>query len=125
MDSRANVRRISSPAETQDETSGLQGDTWVTVYASTPIRIKTPGNAARVANARRETVGGINITQALAQAYMPARVTDLLNDDVIEIVSGEWAGTVWRVLEATVGDQLTSRRVPVLETSRPAEWDRP
>lgn len=121
MTSRANVHRISGSSG-QDEGTGLQGVTWETVHADIPFRLKAPGNTASVGNIRLETVGGIEISQALGQGYMPVAINDLLDNDVIEVTVGEWAGTVWRVLEATVGDQLTSRRVPMLQIDRPQEW---
>lgn len=121
MTSRATIHRATAGAP-QNEVTGLKGSTWTAVATAVPLRLKA-GSASSAGNIRREVVGGIELSQSLAQGYMPAATTGIRDNDLIEITSGEWAGTVWRILEATKGDQLTSRRLPLIETTRPAEWD--
>jgi hypothetical protein len=53
---------------------------------------------------------------------MPWDTTDLADGDYLDVISGEWAESVFRVVEAVKGDQRTARRVPVAEVSRPEEW---
>mgnify|MGYP003296445539 CR=1 FL=1 len=72
--------------------------------------------------AEEDRIGGVTFDQATAVGHMPASLTDLADGDLLDITSGEWAGSVFRVVEAVKGDQHTARRVPIVEVPRPEEW---
>lgn len=114
MTSRVNVRRTTGRM-VQSETTGRQVPQWRIVHADLPFRLK--GGRSRTV-----TIGGVEFEEATAEGSLPADTLDLKDGDLLEVVAGEWAGTVWRVVEAVKGDQRTARRVPVAETGRPAEW---
>ena len=62
------------------------------------------------------------LDQATAVGSLPWDTTDLRDSDLIDVVTGEWAGSVFSIVEAVKGDQKTARRVPVVEVPRPEEW---
>lgn len=118
MTSRVTVRRQSGTAT--DPETGLEGPGWVSVYADLPFRLG--GSSSGDGGTRRVTIGGVEYQQATAVGHMPADTTDLRDGDLLEITSGEWSGSVFRIIEAVKGDQKTARRVPIVEVSRPGEW---
>lgn len=104
----------------QNETTGIEAQTWTQTYA-TPARLSSQGSK-RGAGAKGLTPGGVAWEQADRILHLPATVTDLVTGDVAQITAGESTGTFWRVLEATRHDQMTARRVPVLQVDRPEGW---
>lgn len=114
MTSRATVRRKTGNM-VQDEDTGREVPEWAVIHTDLPFRLVPKGQ--RVVN-----IGGVEFSEATARGDMPHDTTDLLDDDHIDITSGEWSGTALRVLEAVKGDQRTARRVPVVEVDRPTEW---
>lgn len=105
---------------TQNETTGVEAQSWTLVVA-TPARLAAMG-AARGAGAKSLRPGGVVWEQADRTMHLPATVADLVTGDVVEITAGQSVGTFWRVLEATWHDQMTARRVPVLQIDRPKDW---
>ena len=100
---------------TQDESTGLEVPEWATVYTG-PVRF-VGGSTHTV------TIGGVEFQEATGRVDFPHDTTDLADSDYVELTAGEWAGTVLSIVEAVKGDQRTARRVPVVEVSRPEEWD--
>lgn len=114
MSSTVTVRRKTGQTA-QDETGGEEVPAWTAVYTGLPFRYV--GGATHTV-----TIGGVEFQEATGRGDMPWDTDDLADSDLIDITAGEWAGTVLRIVEAVKGDQRTARRVPVAETSRPAEW---
>lgn len=114
--------RVAVMRKTGDTTivDGLEVPEWATVYADLPFRLA--GSSTGDGGTRSVTVGGVEFQEATGVGNLPADTTDLADDDLIEVASGEWAGTVLRVVEASKKDQATARRFPVVEVQRPEEW---
>lgn len=112
MTSRVNVRRLTGDTTVVD---GYEVPEWEYVYTGLPFRLVG-------GDTRKVTVGGVEFQEATARGDLPYDTTDLRDGDLIEVTSGEWTGSVWRVVEAVKGDQRTARRVPVEEVPRPEEW---
>jgi hypothetical protein len=119
MTSRVTIRRKSGQW-TQDEDTGEEVSTWDVIYTELPFRLAGAYHGDAVT--RRVVVGGEEYQQAVRTGHMPASTTDLADADLIDITSGENAGRVLMVVEATWQDQATARRVPVVEVERPEEW---
>lgn len=117
MTSRAKVRRRTGDTVKVD---GYDVDEWQIVYADLPFRLAATGTGD--GGTRRVSIGGVEFQDATARGDMPASTTDLADDDLIEVMSGEWAGSVWRIVEAVKVDQRTARRAPIVEAARPEEW---
>ena len=100
--------------------NGLEVPTWTAVHTDLPFRLA--GSSTGDGGTHTVTVGGVEFQQATGVGHMPASIADLKDNDLIDVTSGEWAGTVLRVVEATKKDQATARRVPVVEVARPTEW---
>lgn len=113
MDSTVTVRRKTGETTVVD---GLKVPVWETVHTDLPSRLVPKGN--RIVN-----IGGVEFSEATARADVPHDTTDVRDDDHYEYASGEWAGTVVKILEAVKGDQRTARQLPVKEVPRPAEWE--
>jgi hypothetical protein len=111
MTSLVTIRR-EGPSVTVD---GLDVPAWVAVHVGLPFRL-VAGTSQSV------TVGGVEFEEATARGDMPWDTRDLRDDDLIEVTSGEWVGSVYRIVKAVKGDQRTARRVPVVEAQRPEEW---
>lgn len=117
--SRVNVwRRTGRGPQNSDD--GLETDTWVRVHEDLPFRLRV----SRLSGGSTKTVdvGGVEMQYETSQGRVPARTQNLRDNDYIEVVSGEWPDTVWRIIEATRGDWMSSRRFPVIEVARPGEW---
>lgn len=99
---------------------GLEVPEWAAAHVDLPFRLA--GSSTGDGGTRTVTIGGVPYQQATGVGHMPADTTDLEDSDLIDVSSGEWAGTVLRVVEATKKDQATARRVPVVEVPRPTEW---
>jgi hypothetical protein len=94
----------------------------VTVDVEVPVQIA--GATRDAAGFRVIRVGEVDTAVATRTAKFPAmRVTDLRDDDLVEVYRSDAGLKVYRVLEATWQDQATARRVPVVEVDRPEEWD--
>lgn len=119
MTSRVTIRRLTGRM-VQNETTGLEVPEWATVATSVPFRLD--GGTSGDGGSRTESVAGVEFETATALGHLPVATTDLADGDLIEITSGEWPGTVWRVVKAVVGDQKTARRVPIEGVRRPEEW---
>jgi len=114
MTSRCTIRRIGAQGS-DDE--GYDVGQYDTVYTDLPIRLDSSSDGS----SQSVEVGGTTYEQATGLAHLPADTTDLADDDLIEVTSGEWPGTFLRVLDAPRVDKKTARRVPVVEVSRPKE----
>lgn len=110
-------RTLGTP--TQDEDTGREEPAWVEVYVNLPMRLRS---RAAATGTRSVTTAGVEMQLAVMEAHFPADTDDLRDGDLIEVTEGERAGTVWRIVEASAGDQQTARRVPVVEAQRPSEW---
>lgn len=120
MTSRATVRRKSGATTT--DADGLRVTGWTVVHTALPFRIDGTG-AVGDGRSRGANLGGVvSFAQVTALGHMPADTTDLEDGDLVEITSGEWAASVWRVVAAVVADQKTARRVPIEAVPRPSEW---
>jgi hypothetical protein len=117
MTSRCTVRRKTDETTVDD---GFEVPVWDEVYVDLPVRLA--GIISGAGQSRRVTTAGVEYETALRTAHVPASTTDLRDNDLLEITSGENAGLVLRIVEADWQDQATARRLPVVATSRPEEW---
>lgn len=118
MASRCAVMRKTGAWTTDPD--GVEVPEWTTVYPSLPCRI-TSGSASD-GGSRGVTIGSVTFENATGVARFPWP-SDLLRDgDLFEVTSGEWPGEVYQVVAAIRYDQLTDRRVPIVEADRPEEW---
>lgn len=113
MTSRVDVYRKTD--ETTTDADGYEVPVWEPVHYNLPFRLVG-------GDTRAVTVGGVTFQEATARGDMPWDTSDLADGDLCDVVSGEWVGSVFRVVEAVKGDQRTARRVPVAEVPRPGEW---
>jgi len=113
MTSRVDVYRKTD--ETTTDADGYEVPVWEPVHYDLPFRLVG-------GDTRAVTVGGVTFQEATARGDMPWDTTDLADGDYLDVISGEWAESVFRVVEAVKGDQRTARRVPVVEVPRPGEW---
>ena len=113
MTSRANVHRLTG--DTTEDPKGFEVPEWDLIHSAIPFRLVG-------GDTRKVTIGGVDFQEATARGDFPWDTFDLADDDLVEIVEGEWADSVFRVVEAVKGDQRTARRVPVAEVPRPGEW---
>lgn len=113
MTSRVDVYRKTD--ETTTDADGYEVPVWEVVHYDLPFRLVG-------GDTRAVTVGGVTFQEATARGDLPWDTTDLADGDYLDVISGEWAESVFRVVEAVKGDQRTARRVPVAEVSRPEEW---
>ena len=113
MTSRVDVRRKTGATTT--DANGWEIPVWEVVAYDVPFRLVG-------GDTRKVTVGGVDFQEATARGDLPWDTADLADDDYLDITAGEWAGSVFRVVEAVKGDQRTARRVPVAEVPRPEEW---
>lgn len=118
MTSRCTIRRKTS-ATTTDPGTGFQVPVWDAIHTALPLRLASDADAGQ---SRRIETAGVEFQVAMRVAHLPASTSDLRDNDLIEVTSGENAGMVLRVIEAGWQDQATARRVPVVATNRPEEW---
>lgn len=107
-------------AEETEDADGLPVSVWETTYTALPLRLA--GVVNNSATSRRIETAGVEFELATRTAHLPASTSNLRDGDLIDITSGESAGLVLRIVEASWQDQSTARRVPVVETGRPEEW---
>lgn len=119
MTSRATIRRTTGRT-TQDETTGLEVPIWDDIATNIPFRLG--GANAGSSGTRTEDIGGVEVQTALRTGHIPAAVAGVREGDLVDVVTGENAGTVWRVVEGDWADQQTARRLPLVSTDRPEEW---
>lgn len=117
MTSRCTIRRKGGPPVIVD---GFKVPAWTVVHTDLPIRVG--GTTRGASSARRDDLGSGEVEVAVRTAHFPASTADLADSDYVEITSGENAGLVVRIVEATWQDQATARRVPVVSAVRPKEW---
>lgn len=122
MTSRVKVRRRTA-FTTQDESTGLEVPVWDVTYPSLPFRLGGAQTSLVSTHSHTVSLGGVDIQFAARLGHMPAGTDNLADDDLIEVISGENTGGVYRIVESAWQDQATARRVPVIEEVRPAEWD--
>ncbi len=115
MTSRVTIYRPTGRT-TQNEDTGREVPVWDEIHTDIPFRLKHGRN-------KTVTIGGVEFEEASAEGSMPAAIHDLRDGDHADLTAGEWAGTAWRIVEAIKGDQMTARRVPIVEVDRPGEWD--
>ncbi len=114
MTSTATIHRRGTKA------TGPSGDdvwSYTTPHVGTPFRLA--GSTSGDGGSRSVTIGGVTYEKATAVGHLPADTTNLRDGDLIEVTAGEWAGSVFRIVEAVKKDQATARRVPVEEVARP------
>lgn len=117
MRTSAIVRRSSTGA--QDEATGVKAPTWAIVHEG---RMRLGGANRGSSGATRTAPPGGERSDAQRIAHFPSSVAAICDGDLIEVLDGDAAGTVWRVLESDFADQQTARRLPVVAVPRPAEW---
>lgn len=117
MLSRCAVRRKTDQTIVVD---GIRVPVWEDVYTDLPMRLS--GVIRGQSQSRRTEVAGTQYETAMRTANFPATTADLQDSDLVDIISGENAGVVLRIVEANWQDQATARRVPVVEALRPEEW---
>ena len=113
MTSRVDIYRKTDDTTTDE--NGWEIPVWEVVAYDVPFRLVG-------GDTRKVTVGGVDFQEATARGDFPWDTFDLADGDYLDITAGEWAGSVFRVVEAVKGDQRTARRVPVAEVPRPEEW---
>lgn len=118
MTSRVAVMRKTGDTTTDE--NGYEVPEWAAVHVDVPFRLGATSTGD--GGSRSVTVGGVTFDEATAVGHFTAATADLADEDYIDIASGEWAGSVFRIVEAVKGDQRTARRVPTAETPRPEEW---
>lgn len=117
MQSRVAVRRRTGDVTVVD---GLEFPEWEDVYTDLPFRLD--GGSTGDGGSTTVTIGGVQFEQATAVGHMPTSTDDLADNDLIDVISGEWAGSVYKIVKAIKKDQATARRVPVVDVDRPEEW---
>ncbi|GAB2970267.1 DUF6093 family protein [Nocardioides montaniterrae] len=118
MTSICTIRRRSATRTTGAD--GMDVNTWDVTHTDLPVRISGNARGAASITARSERTTEFNRSDRTAS--LPYDTTDLMDGDLIEVIAGESAGTVWRIVEADWQDQATARRVPVDAVDRPEEW---
>lgn len=118
MVSRATVRRRTG--DTIVNPDGYEVEEWAIVHEGLACRLG--GSERGGSSTRTVRVGDSEVQVAVRVAHFPADTSGLSDGDLVEITSGENAGVVLRLVESAWQDQATARRVPVVETTRPAEW---
>lgn len=116
--STADVRRRTGRM-VQDETSGREVPEWEIVLPEVPCRI---GSDKGSAPSRTVSTPGGDVQLGTRTAHFPAATEGLRDGDMVDIIAGRLAGTVWQIVEADDADQQTARRVPVIAVQRPQEW---
>lgn len=116
MTSTATIRRRSSTTAT---VNGFVADVWGTVATMVPFRL---GGSRGAGTATRQVVGDVSVTAATRVGHFPYDFTDLADGDLVEIIGGDTAGKVFKIVETTWQDQATARRVQLVEAQRPTEW---
>lgn len=112
MTSTCDIGRKTGATTTVDR---LKVPTWALTHPGCPLRLDEGSQ-------RSVTIGDVVYETATAIAHLPATTDNLADDDVIAVTAGEWSGTFWRVVKATMADQKTARRLPIEQTSEPAGW---
>jgi len=116
MTSTATVYRSAGLGDPDPDT-GIQDTTYTAVHADSPFRLG--GSDRGGSGSRTQDVGGVEITLATRVGHFPVTVTGLQDGDLIDVLTGENAGTVWRIVEGDWADQQTARRVPIIAAERP------
>lgn len=93
---------------------------WDQVHTNLAMRLDRSGSGD--GGTRGVTIADVTYETATGLGHWPALTDDMQDDDLVEIVGGQWAGTVWRIVKAVMADQKTARRLPIEETPRPEEW---
>ena len=117
MPSRATVRRRTGRTVKVD---GYTQPEWADVHVDIPFKLG--GTSTGDGGTKAVTVAGVTFNQATAVGQLPWDTTNLADGYLIDITAGEWAGSVFQIVEAVKVDQRTARRVPVVEVPRPEEW---
>lgn len=117
MLSRCTVRRRTGDFVV---TNGFKVPIWSVEHTDLAIRLAGTSNGA--ARSAFRDAGSAVSADASREAHVPATTANLADGDYIEITSGENAGLVLEVIEATWQDQATARRMPVTSVPRPQEW---
>ena len=114
--SRATIRRKTGSATL---VNGYKVPGWSITHINIPCRL---AGSRGVAGSRSMTVGAVTTEVATRALSLPHDLTNLRDDDWVELIAGENVGLVLRIIEASWQDQATARRVPVVQEQRPAEW---
>lgn len=116
MTSRATIRRKTGATVT--DARGLEVPEWVDVAT---VACRIAGMTRGQSPSKTLDIGGAQVQVATRVAHFPVG-TDIHDGDLIDVLAGDVAGAVYRVIEAGAADQQTARRVPVIATERPKEW---
>ena len=117
MTSTVAIMRLTGDTTT---VNGYEVPEWAAVHVDLPFRLGSSSTGD--GGSREVTIGGTTFNQATAVGSFTWDTADLRDNDYIDITAGEWAGSVYSIVEAVKGDQKTARRVPVVEVPRPEEW---
>lgn len=94
---------------------GMQTPAHRLLYADLPCRL------ARDEQSSEATVGDASAEQARRRLDVP-HDTRLVDGVLVQIVSGEWVGTFWRLPESVGKDQATALRLVAEEAEEPEGW---
>lgn len=119
MRSRVRVLRRNG-LDPQDEGTGVESPHWDVEHDDIPFRLG--GSSSGGGSTHEVTIGGVTYHEATAIGHFAHDTVNLQDGDHILILVGEWAGSVYRIIEASKKDRATARRVPIAETPRPREW---
>ncbi|MCM0622715.1 DUF6093 family protein [Nocardioides bruguierae] len=120
MTSTCTIRRAGELGP-RDDADGTRTRNWDDIYVD--LRCRIGGSSRGAATTRRLDVGGdVDVQAAARVAHMPWDTTDLADGDLLEVLTGDCAGLVFRLTETDGQDQATARRIPAVATQRPEEW---
>lgn len=117
MTSRVTIRR---PGASTTDGNDYEVPSWSVVAADLPCRVS--GVAGSASPTHRVTVGAADVEIAARVLHLPAGTTGITDGDYVDVTTGELSGRAFRIVEATLADQQTAVRVPLLEVQRPEEW---
>lgn len=106
----------------QDINTGREDAAWATVYSDLPFRLDRSGSG-QAGGARTRNIADSRVENTISLGRVPHDTDDLVDGDLLVITAGESAGTVWRISDASRGDQQTDRRFEIEQTKRPSEWE--
>ncbi|HEY9411702.1 MAG TPA: DUF6093 family protein [Jiangellaceae bacterium] len=118
MTSRCTVRRKTD--QTTDHPDLGEVPVWVDVYTDLPLKVA--GFSRGQSQSRHVTTGGVEYEIAMRTDHFPALTTDLRDNDLVDVTSGDNTGLVQRLVETDWQDQATAQRFPVVSVPRPEEW---
>ena len=104
MTSRVDVRRKTDDTTTDE--NGWEIPVWEVVAYDVPFRLVG-------GDTRKVTVGGVDFQEATARGDLPWDQVDLADDDLIEVVEGEWADSLEALL-VTIWTSSSGSTLPMI-----------